>query len=69
MYWLRVAFIVMLVPILVIVDAAVYSYLGRLPGHIVSIGSVVVAIIAIAWGMRISDEDADPMYADRHPHG
>jgi len=68
-YLLRVVLVVLMVPLLVIVDASTYAYVGRLPGHVVTGLSVVAGIAAIVWLMRIPDEEADPLHADRHPHG
>jgi hypothetical protein len=58
----------LLVPLLVIVDSATYNYVGTLPGHIVTVLSVIGAIAALVWLMRIAPEDADPLHADRHPY-
>jgi hypothetical protein len=68
MFLARMVLVYLLVPLLVIVDSAAYNYIGTLPGHVVTILSVIGGIPALVWLIRMKPEDADPLHADRHPY-
>jgi hypothetical protein len=65
MFLLRVAAVVAVIPALVIVDWAVYAYIGTVPGHVVAVLSVIGAIAAFWWLAQFDEDEADPLHADQ----
>jgi len=68
MFLLRVAIAVALIPALVVMDWAVYNYLGTMPGNVVAVISVVGGIAALWYLARIDEDEADPLGAEGRRH-
>lgn len=61
MFIARILFTILLIPLLVILDWAVYTYVGVIPGHVMTAVSVVAAIV-LTWRLMQFDEDElDPL--------
>jgi hypothetical protein len=68
MFLLRVAVAVAVIPALVILDWAVYNYVGAVPGHVVTVLSVVGGTAALWYLAQVDEDEADPLGADRRRH-
>jgi hypothetical protein len=61
MFIARILLTILLVPLFVILDWATYTYVGTLPGHVVTAISVVAAV-GLTWRLMQFDEDElDPL--------